>query len=352
MLLMVQLIRNILDLNDVDAVDVASIAAADLMLLIDNLHHGRSDTIWEFAKRAKTTIKGGRNNQGKSYIHALFRIFPLTDDMATLKPDDDTYIHPRPADLIATFHTRWTEFHEIEIRATILSCLANSSALHTHTNHFVNMIGEGLDDFTTNARGDVGSLVRVEATKAAGAIWADHVILNEIKLDAYNQLFGKVIRAAAEKLDRVRIEGQKAVASALYERPRNFSPLVSSTSEFKTLSTSSKDYFLFLLELQTGDWLAHGPPHRVESADWARQFMEGYITSADTGAEDLVRASRAALAEFCEAGKGTTETVYSALIRILEKQLPTPNEDRVVVPCLEIISFLFDAGLLQLISFE
>jgi hypothetical protein len=76
--------------------------------------------------------------------------------------------------------------------------------------------------------------------------------------------------------------------------------------------------------------------------------MEGYITSADTGAEDLIRASRAALAEFCEAGN--TNIVYDALVRILEKQLrhnQAANEDRVVVPCLEVVSFLFDDGLLQ-----
>lgn len=203
------------------------------------------------------------------------------------------------------------------------------------------MIGEGLDDFTTNARGDVGSLVRVEATKAAGAIWADDVVLDDIKMYAFKKLFGKVLRAAAEKLDRVRIEGQKAVASVLK----------ASTSKFRTYSTSSKDYFFFLLELQTSDWLAPGPPPRVEVADWVREVMEGYITSADTGAEELVRASRSALANFCEVGH--TAIVYNALIRILGRQVvPGPNEDRVINPCLEVISFLFDMGFLQNLEYE
>jgi hypothetical protein len=70
--------------------------------------------------------------------------------------------------------------------------------------------------------------------------------------------------------------------------------------------------------------------------------MEGYITSADTGSEDLIRASRAALAEFCEMGH--TSIVYDSLIRILETR---PNEDRVAIPCLEALSFLFDWGYLQ-----
>ncbi len=60
------LIYNILDLNDIDAVEVASLAAADLMLMIDNHSHQRSDDIREFIRRASTTVKGGRTNQGKS----------------------------------------------------------------------------------------------------------------------------------------------------------------------------------------------------------------------------------------------------------------------------------------------
>jgi hypothetical protein len=50
------LIRNLLDLNDIDAVDVASTAAADTTLLIDDLNHEQSDLIWEFVKCAKTTV--------------------------------------------------------------------------------------------------------------------------------------------------------------------------------------------------------------------------------------------------------------------------------------------------------
>jgi tubulin-specific chaperone D len=273
----------------------------------------------------------------------------LIDLLVPLQSDaTDTFVHPRTADVISTFWHRWTEFQEIEIQATILSCVASSSALHSHTADFVDMISEGLDNYTTNARGDIGSLVRIEATKAAGAIWG-MPILNEIKLDASKKLFGKVLRAASEKLDRVRIEGQRAVAFALKNPtaivpniPSTVKVIRKSTSTFESLSTSSKEYFLFLLKLQTSDQLAYGSLFRDDTVQWAREFMEGYITSADTGSEDLIRASRAALAEFCEIGH--TAIVYDSLIRILETR---PNEDRAVIPCLEVLSFLFDWGFLQ-----
>jgi hypothetical protein len=206
----VELIDKILNINDIDSVYVASVAAADILLLVNGSQ--RSTLVSDWNRLAATTVKGGRTNQGRSYIHTLFKLFPLVDDREATQQ--------RQADLIATFHKRWTEFHEIETRVTILNCLASSSALHTHTRHFIDIIGEGLDDYTTNARGDVGSLVRIEAAKAAGAIWKDTAVsaLSEVKLDAFKKLFGKVLRVAAEKLDRVRIEGQKAVAVVLSER--------------------------------------------------------------------------------------------------------------------------------------
>jgi hypothetical protein len=210
----VKLIDKILNINDTDSVDMASVAAADLLLLIDDSK--RSSLISSWNHRAATTVKGGRTNQGKSYIHTLFKLFPLKDDRASTRQ--------RQASLIAIFHKRWNEFPEIEIRVTILNCLAKSTALHTHTEHFIDIISEGLDDYTTNARGDVGSLVRIEAAKAAGAIWNSAVFVEldederSIKLIAFRSLFGKVLRVAAEKLDRVRIEGQKAVGYALSQR--------------------------------------------------------------------------------------------------------------------------------------
>jgi tubulin-specific chaperone D len=111
------------------------------------------------------------------------------------------------------------------------------------------------------------------------------------------------------------------------------------------LSTSSQTYFSLLLEMQINDLLG---PGRFQD-NWQREFMEGYVTSADTGAEDLVRASRAALAQFCEAGN--TELVYRTLVLILSDYWMA-GYDRVIVSCLEVISFLFESRILQKTSSE
>ena len=61
--------------------------------------------------------------------------------------------------------------HDIESRVAILHWLGLSHALLSESEQFMYMVSEGLDDYTTDARGDIGSLVRNEALKTASTIW-------------------------------------------------------------------------------------------------------------------------------------------------------------------------------------
>ena len=73
-------------------------------------------------------------------------------------------------------------------------------------------------------------------------------------------------------------------------------------------------------------------------------MMEGYVTSADAGSEDLIRTSRAALSEYCESGSQELEAVCQTLILVAKRSM---KNDRVLVPALEIIAFLFDVQIMQ-----
>lgn len=70
--------------------------------------------------------------------------------------------------------------------------------------------------------------------------------------------------------------------------------------------------------------------------------MAGLVTSADTGQEDLVITSRAALTAFCQASPANLQQVSGALVHNLRTY---QAEDRIVVPTLEVIAYLFHAGL-------
>lgn len=74
------------------------------------------------------------------------------------------------------------------------------------------------------------------------------------------------------------------------------------------------------------------------------ELLAGYVTSADTGNENLVITSRAALCDFCDESQERLDLVCGALIRNLRAR---QGQDRVLNPTLEITSFLLNAGILQ-----
>lgn len=191
--------------------------------------------------------------------------------------------------LIEAIHERWRDSPDPAIRATILDHLSSSSVIHTHPNCFADIISEGLDDYTTDARGDVGSWVRVKAVQACGLVWADLHSHPESR-ELFMGLYGKGLRLAAEKLDKVRSSAQSAIAVLL--DPQN--------AMFKAYSHASEEYFRFLLEMQKGNSMLQGLHYR---AGFWREMFEGFVAAADTGSEGLIMASRKALVGFCEYGK-------------------------------------------------
>lgn len=105
-------------------------------------------------------------------------------------------------------------------------------------------------------------------------------------------------------------------------------------------------YFKSLLELLRSGTL-HGSIAAVATSDaetWMSQLMAGLVTSADTGQEDLVVTSRAAITEFCQESADNLHLVCSALIYNLKTY---QAEDRIIVPTLEVIAYLFHAGIFQ-----
>lgn len=281
-----------------------------------------------------------------AYVHALIKLFPILgkvrnsvqfrNAMASAFPEaaipDVENWQPLALEAI---RQRWRRDTDVETRATILQCLARAKAaeshqtlLETHATSFIDMMKQGLQDFTTNARGDVGSLVRIAAAEAA-AVVLSKLRLRPDKVSVLKEMEEKVVgglfRTAAEKLDKVRVEGQKAVAK-----------LNSNTGRLEREAPSSQAYFACLLSLQDQEWWAEYP----RSASWGLNLLEGYVTSADTGSEDLIRASRAALVEYCNKGNG--DWICGQL-----EIMAGSKVDRVLIPTLEVIGFLFNMQIMQ-----
>jgi len=84
------------------------------------------------------------------------------------------------------------------------------------------------------------------------------------------------------------------------------------------------------------------PPGSGQGDKWMEELMAGFVSSADTGNEDLVIATRAALCDFCALSDANIDSVCTALVRNLKSR---QGQDRVLVPTLEVIAFLFHVGI-------
>ncbi|ESZ91767.1 hypothetical protein SBOR_7837 [Sclerotinia borealis F-4128] len=238
-------------------------------------------------------------------------------------------------------HGSWksTEIvYDLETRIALVSCLAiESNAPASQIIQFWDIISDGLDDYhTDNTHGDVGSRVRLEAIKGAGILLSTELARGPANEKVFSTIFGKVLRLCTERLDKVRTEAKKAILSILVSSPE--------TSSFEQSSISSYEHFRFILDLQTTDRQITTIPKSPWRTSWTDRLLEGYVTSAHGGTEDLVRLSRAALIDFCAMDQKNSECIGPSLVRNLETH--HRENDRVIIPTLEITALLLDMGLM------
>lgn len=199
-----------------------------------------------------------------------------------------------------------------------------------------------LDDYTIDQRGDIGSLLRIEAIDAVGVVLS-HNLLSE--LGPRRSLLARVCRLACEKFDKVRLRAWVCMqdnwnAFQLHERSLMcdlpFLPsLVARTlndfrSERPTLaSVSTLTYCQQLLSLCSLDWLR-------------LSVIEGFIISSGTGSESVLRSFRAALVAYVRTLSMPNLIQFGMdLVAVVNAHIST---DRILIPALLVIAFLFDVA--------
>ncbi|XXG99127.1 DNA-directed RNA polymerases II 24 kDa polypeptide (RNA polymerase II subunit 5) [Hypoxylon texense] len=310
-----------LNRNEGEVIGASSKAALTLLVFCGKERRKRIIEEWSNKVRHPQTP---RTKHGDGFFHVLARAYQLQPNKQG--SSEDILVGK-------VLKERWMQDKDVETRVAILQSLVDRLILKENVTDFLDIISDGLDDYTTNARGDIGSHVRLEAIRSTKTLWDakgddEHVV---------STLFPRILRLAAEKLDRVRTEAQSALALLL--QPSCVEP-------FCDLSFSSKEYFDFLLHIFDTTKLDQSVSKvwAVGMDDCVSSLLAGLVTSADTGNEDLVIASRAALAGFCEESSDNLEQIYTTLLRNLRQY---QGQDRITVPTLEIIAYLFHVGLLQ-----
>ncbi|KAI1430364.1 tubulin folding cofactor D C terminal-domain-containing protein [Xylaria sp. FL1777] len=313
-----------LDRNEIEVIQPSSEAALVLLLLSRPTRRVEIIQGWSEKVRPPRTP---RKRHGDGYFHALTRSQPVLTYLKSTGNADTKQI------LIPTIlGERWAKDSDIETRVAIIQSLIDKQVLRLESTEFLGLISEGLDDYTTNARGDIGSHVRLEAVKATRTLWQVQSGNQELVV----QLFPQILRLAAEKLDRVRAEAKSTLEIILQP---------SDSETFHELSFTSREYFGFLLTLRDTTRLNMGACDSTLSIEGCTSsLLAGLVTSADTGNEDLVVETRAALAELCETSDEGLHQVYGSLLYNLKLYA---GQDRVLVPTLEVLAYLSHIGQLQ-----
>ncbi|RAL00906.1 tubulin-specific chaperone D [Aspergillus ibericus CBS 121593] len=191
------------------------------------------------------------------------------------------------------------------------------------TDDIVEHLVRFLNDYTTDRRGDIGSLIRLEAIQAAQTVLERGSATDQ--LPRVQELVGCLCRLAAEKLDKVRVQAWICL-QGYWETTQGFPPLTRKYEHFSHVS--SVEYLLQLLDLQNIDWLR-------------QPLFQGLATSAVAGSEGLIRSSRSALVQSIqETGQqNAAMVIIKDLTTILGENL---QDDRYAIPVLELLAFLLD----------
>ncbi|KAG9193115.1 hypothetical protein G6011_03150 [Alternaria panax] len=223
------------------------------------------------------------------------------------------------------------EARTVALRA--LGCLLSSQSSQPNQlasdvqDQIASALHVALNDYTITERGDIGSLVRLEALKTVRLAWACD-LLTERRNNREYDIYADVLRLSLEKLDKMRHIAYQVL------QQRDNSPAV-------IHDVSSQAYFLSALRVS-----AINPSIRDA-------ICAGFMSSAGMSSESVVQNSRAALLDFVDMLQNedlsddprfTLVDFANCFLMLLKENM---TNDRVLLPLLEVISFLFDMQVMQ-----
>ncbi|CAL5870911.1 uncharacterized protein PFLUO_LOCUS5152 [Penicillium psychrofluorescens] len=309
-----QILSHCVSRSDSTSIEAASSALSQLFPLLSSSKQDETVQTWFTFLNTTWKLPTGRGQI--LALGAVFKQFEANQDLQ--------------GNIITQLFQCTDKGELIEKRVAAVKCLATD--ILPHMNSVTDTVANGflgaLNDYTTDRRGDIGSLIRVEAIQAA-----DILLKREPKTSPCSTLTQELVqclcRLASEKLDKVRLQAWLCLQN-FWESASDFPPLSSKFEHFSRVS--SKEYFLQMFSLQSIDWL------RVP-------LLQGLATSAVAGSEGLVRACRSALAEYLDS---FTASQRQEILMNFVKDLSTIlsdnlQDDRYAPPTIEFLAFLIDS---------
>jgi hypothetical protein len=243
--------------------------------------------------------------------------------------DEATLSMPILCNLVRVTHVDW---RIIGLRAMDLAlqdlnslsrCDAELLAVVTQAIH------TGLTDYTIDERGDVGSLVRLQALICVSRLLSLELLHQDS--EQRQLLQSDILRLSLEKLDRVR---GRAALCRQQRLPREY-------DVHDVDNINSKTYLSSALS----------PIFDPSCQPWARRaLLEGAISCAGISGESLLQTSRELIVESLDITDTqhlhAILTTYSDILRdILSSS--TPNSSNLMLPALDLLAFLLDMRIPQ-----
>ncbi|KAJ5408904.1 hypothetical protein N7509_002787 [Penicillium cosmopolitanum] len=298
--------------SDDISIETSSNALAALFPLLSSGKQKETIQAWFSHLRASASLPSGRGQ-----ILALGAVFKKLEGHENLRQS------------IITELLRYAGIEEpIQKRVASVRCLATKVLPNiVASTEIASNVLNFLNDYTTDRRGDIGSLIRVEAIQAAEVLLKQNAGVSP-RSQITQDLVGCLCRLASEKLDKVRLQAWICLQG--YWESSDFPKLQSKYEHFSQVS--SQRYFDQLFTLFSIDWLR-------------LPFLKGLATSAVAGSDGLVRATRSALIQFVNSHRSTER--QSVLVTILQDLATvltdTLQDDRYAIPTVDFISFLIDS---------
>ncbi|KAK5121521.1 hypothetical protein LTR85_005354 [Meristemomyces frigidus] len=229
------------------------------------------------------------------------------------------------AGLVDAMSVDWRVIGVRAIQLAVEGLDAGQQPGHEITVNITSAIQRGMRDYTIDERGDVGSLVRLQAISCASTVLGNRADSRED--DVTSKLHIELARLSLEKLDRVRV----AAAQCRREYLGFESPVTD------IASVSFYEYFHVALMPLRGS----SRNTTLEAA-----VLEGCVSCAGIGAETLLQASRAALAEtLYDIDNDLLCTHLSTYAAVLKGMLTGSSNN--MHPALELLAFLLDMQIPQ-----
>ncbi|WRT63818.1 uncharacterized protein IL334_000743 [Kwoniella shivajii] len=198
----------------------------------------------------------------------------------------------------------------------------------------------GLEDYTTDQRGDVGSWVRVESLSSLGRVVSsldppsDHLMT----ADLLDKVLGGMIKQGVEKLESVR--GESALAlSRIREKGWSWDGKENMAAPISQLQEKGEGFRY----IDQKEWFNSSMP--ILQTTFRKSLMAGLIHSIGSQVITLSNAASQPLSSYLTTHPSLVRPVLGVLLELLEKNY---TSNRIFIPALQTVHRLYTDGVLNL----